>query len=224
MPGRGRGHRDPRHVARLCVATGTDGDVPRQVVIVPVATGTATFTIELEVSFESQLRFAVEGYGSQCRSPQPVAGPAPESPSGCITTLDGMQFYGEALLDLTFGTPGPVELVSRTSSRVRGASRRTSGSSMGAGAVRDRPGLDRDPNFQSETVTVRDTLAMPDPDLVIRTSGEQRISNFLLWQTAYAEFVFTETLWPDFAKPDLEKAVRDFHGRERRYGATAGSL
>src|SRR3954447_5913682 len=67
------------------------------------------------------------------------------------------------------------------------------------------------------------TAELPDPDLVIRTSGEQRISNFLLWQTAYAEFVFTETLWPDFAKADLEKAVRDFHGRERRYGATAES-
>jgi undecaprenyl diphosphate synthase len=67
------------------------------------------------------------------------------------------------------------------------------------------------------------TTELPDPDLVIRTSGEQRISNFLLWQTAYAEFVFTETLWPDFAKADLEKAVRDFHGRDRRYGASAGS-
>jgi undecaprenyl diphosphate synthase len=67
------------------------------------------------------------------------------------------------------------------------------------------------------------TSDLPDPDLVIRTSGEQRISNFLLWQTAYAEFVFTETLWPDFGKGDLEKAVRDFHGRERRYGASVGS-
>ena len=67
------------------------------------------------------------------------------------------------------------------------------------------------------------TVDLPDPDLVIRTSGEQRISNFLLWQTAYAEFVFTETLWPDFAKADLEKAVREFHGRERRYGASVGS-
>jgi len=67
------------------------------------------------------------------------------------------------------------------------------------------------------------TAGMPDPDLVIRTSGEQRISNFLLWQTAYAEFIFTETLWPDFAKSDLEKAVRDFHGRDRRYGASVGS-
>jgi undecaprenyl diphosphate synthase len=67
------------------------------------------------------------------------------------------------------------------------------------------------------------TTGIPDPDLVIRTSGEQRISNFLLWQTAYAEFSFTDTLWPDFAKSDLEKAVRDFHGRDRRYGASVGS-
>jgi undecaprenyl diphosphate synthase len=67
------------------------------------------------------------------------------------------------------------------------------------------------------------TDGMPDPDLLIRTSGEQRISNFLLWQSAYAELVFTETLWPDFDKADLENALRDFHGRERRYGASIGS-
>lgn len=67
------------------------------------------------------------------------------------------------------------------------------------------------------------TADMPDPDLVIRTSGEQRISNFLLWQTAYSEFVFTDTLWPDFGKADLEKALGDFHRRERRYGASVGS-
>ncbi len=67
------------------------------------------------------------------------------------------------------------------------------------------------------------TTEMPDPDLVIRTSGEQRISNFLLWQTAYSELVFTDTLWPDFGKADLEKALRDYHGRDRRYGASVGS-
>ena len=67
------------------------------------------------------------------------------------------------------------------------------------------------------------TADMPDPDLVIRTSGEQRLSNFLLWQTAYSELVFTSTLWPDFGKADLERAVGDYHGRERRYGATVGS-
>ena len=67
------------------------------------------------------------------------------------------------------------------------------------------------------------TDGIPDPDLLIRTSGEQRISNFLLWQSAYAELVFTGTLWPDFDKQDLEHAVRDYHGRERRYGASANS-
>jgi undecaprenyl diphosphate synthase len=68
------------------------------------------------------------------------------------------------------------------------------------------------------------TADMPDPDLIIRTSGEQRLSNFLLWQTAYSEFVFIDTLWPDFTKTDLERALSEFHGRERRYGATAGRL
>ncbi len=67
------------------------------------------------------------------------------------------------------------------------------------------------------------TADIPDPDLLIRTSGELRISNFLLWQCAYTELVFIDTLWPDFGKPDLEKAVSDFHGRERRFGASAGS-
>ena len=64
---------------------------------------------------------------------------------------------------------------------------------------------------------------IPDPDLLIRTSGEQRISNFLLWQCAYAELVFTKTLWPDFGEADLEQAIADFGGRERRYGASIGS-
>jgi undecaprenyl diphosphate synthase len=67
------------------------------------------------------------------------------------------------------------------------------------------------------------TAGIPDPDLLIRTSGERRISNFLLWQSAYTELVYTDTLWPDFAKSDLEQALRDFHGRERRFGASAGS-
>ncbi len=64
------------------------------------------------------------------------------------------------------------------------------------------------------------TADTPDPDLVIRTSGEQRLSNFLLWQSAYAELVFTDTLWPDFTKHDLEEAIEEFHRRERRYGAS----
>jgi len=64
---------------------------------------------------------------------------------------------------------------------------------------------------------------IPDPDLMIRTSGEKRISNFLLWQLAYAELVFLDTLWPDFTKRDLEDAIREFHRRDRRFGATVGS-
>jgi undecaprenyl diphosphate synthase len=67
------------------------------------------------------------------------------------------------------------------------------------------------------------TTDIPDPDLLIRTSGEQRISNFLLWQCAYSELVFTKTLWPDFGRADLEQAIADFGGRERRYGASIGS-
>ena len=65
------------------------------------------------------------------------------------------------------------------------------------------------------------TDGLPDPDLLIRTSGEQRISNFLLWQSAYAELVFTDTLWPDFERADLEAAIMEFARRERRYGATS---
>ena len=63
-----------------------------------------------------------------------------------------------------------------------------------------------------------DTAGVPDPDLLIRTSGEQRISNFLLWQLAYTEFYFTDTAWPDFHKEDLIRAIEKYNGRDRRYG------
>ena len=66
------------------------------------------------------------------------------------------------------------------------------------------------------------TSSIPDPDLLIRTSGEQRLSNFLLWQAAYAELVFLDVLWPDFNKESLREAVNEFNRRERRYGATSG--
>jgi undecaprenyl diphosphate synthase len=65
---------------------------------------------------------------------------------------------------------------------------------------------------------------MPDPDLIIRTSGEMRISNFLLWQSAYAELYFTDTLWPDFGRKELIEALEDYAGRERRFGATSEQL
>jgi undecaprenyl diphosphate synthase len=63
---------------------------------------------------------------------------------------------------------------------------------------------------------------MPDPDLVIRTSGEQRISNFLLWQAAYSELVFTDTLWPDFRTRHLAACVEEYRGRQRRFGGVDG--
>jgi undecaprenyl diphosphate synthase len=68
------------------------------------------------------------------------------------------------------------------------------------------------------------TAGIPDPDLLIRTGGEYRISNFLLWQMAYTEFYFTNTLWPDFREKHLLKAVADYQKRERRFGMTSGQL
>jgi undecaprenyl diphosphate synthase len=68
------------------------------------------------------------------------------------------------------------------------------------------------------------TKGLPDPDLLIRTSGEFRISNFLLWQLAYTEIYVTETLWPDFGKKELIKAIRDYQARERRFGLTSEQL
>lgn len=69
-----------------------------------------------------------------------------------------------------------------------------------------------------------DTSFMPDPDLMIRTSGEARTSNFLLWQTAYSEFVFTDTLWPDFHKENLEEVIQEYQQRERRFGQTSDQV
>lgn len=66
------------------------------------------------------------------------------------------------------------------------------------------------------------TAGTPDPDLVIRTSGEYRLSNFLLWQVAYSEFLFIDKMWPDFTRDDFLNAIRSFSGRERRFGAVAG--
>jgi undecaprenyl diphosphate synthase len=68
------------------------------------------------------------------------------------------------------------------------------------------------------------TAGIPDPDLLIRTSGEYRVSNFLLWQTAYTEFFFTDVLWPDFSEEDLTEAISDYQRRERRFGLTSEQL
>lgn len=80
---------------------------------------------------------------------------------------------------------------------------------------------DIDENLVSSSLTTKD---IPDPDLVIRTSGEFRVSNFLLWQIAYSEFIITETLWPDFSKFDLYDAIKIFQKRERRFGKVSEQI
>ena len=70
--------------------------------------------------------------------------------------------------------------------------------------------------FQSQL----ETVGIPDPDLLIRTSGEKRISNFMLWECAYSEFVFVDVLWPDFSRDQLGDAIAEFSRRKRRYGST----
>lgn len=84
-------------------------------------------------------------------------------------------------------------------------------------------GIDPDFNTAEELFPeFLSTAGIPDPDILIRTSGEQRISNFLLWQCAYAELFFTNTLWPDFSRAHLEEAIKDFINRDRRFGALSG--
>ncbi len=83
----------------------------------------------------------------------------------------------------------------------------------------------RESDIDEETLANRlTTSGMPNPDLLIRTGGELRISNFLLWQCAYSEFYFTDTYWPDFGEEDFYRAILEFQGRERRYGMTSEQL
>lgn len=78
--------------------------------------------------------------------------------------------------------------------------------------------LDPDLITEDTISTYLDTKGLPDPDLLIRTSGEERLSNFLMWQLAYTEFYFTDVAWPDFNKAEFEKAIQKFNQRDRRYG------
>lgn len=85
-----------------------------------------------------------------------------------------------------------------------------------------KEGLDADRITEEMISETLDTKGIPDPDLLIRTCNEQRISNFLLWQLAYTEFYFTPVAWPDFTKEELEKAVEAYNKRDRRYGLVKG--
>ncbi|PHI18401.1 di-trans,poly-cis-decaprenylcistransferase [Lewinellaceae bacterium SD302] len=80
-------------------------------------------------------------------------------------------------------------------------------------------------NIQASDLSAHlSTSNLPDPELIIRTSNEHRLSNFFLWQAAYAEFYFSPVFWPEFRKPDLHRAILDFQGRERRFGKTSAQL
>lgn len=92
-----------------------------------------------------------------------------------------------------------------------------------AGEVKDGQ-LDLDAIDESMISRYLYTHYMPDVDLLIRTSGEQRVSNFLLWQIAYAELYFTDVLWPDFRKKNLAEAIKNYQNRERRFGKTSEQL
>ncbi len=80
-------------------------------------------------------------------------------------------------------------------------------------------GMDVESITEDSFSALLDTAGLPPPDLIIRTSGERRISNFLLWQSAYSELYFTNTLWPDFSKEEFIHAISDYQSRERRFGA-----
>ena len=84
---------------------------------------------------------------------------------------------------------------------------------------RDHGVISKDDIGEELFASYQDTKELPDPDLLIRTSGEQRLSNYLLWQLAYSEFYFTDVPWPDFHKAELEEAVRAYNNRDRRFGA-----
>ncbi len=123
-------------------------------------------------------------------------------------------------IDLTSGATGLNLIVAMSySSRweITEAAKRLA-ADIAAGRI--DPEIVNEFNFSSYLAT----SGVPDPELMIRTSGEVRISNFLLWQLAYTEFYFTEVLWPDFGKEELYKAIIDFQKRERRFGKTSEQL
>jgi undecaprenyl diphosphate synthase len=87
-----------------------------------------------------------------------------------------------------------------------------------------RATIDREDITEEVIANHLETYFMPDPDLLIRTGGEQRISNYLLWQIAYSELYFCNTFWPDFDEQALQTAIADFQQRERRYGMTSEQI
>jgi undecaprenyl diphosphate synthase len=137
--------------------------------------------------------------GAQLRHIGSLEGLDPRLRAAVLAAIDQTRSNDRLILTLAFNYSGRQELLAAIKSLI------ASGVSPGA--------VDED-TLQAHLFT-RD---LPDPDLIIRTSGEHRISNFLLWQSAYSELFFTPTLWPDFGPDNLFEAVREFGRRERRFG------
>lgn len=119
--------------------------------------------------------------------------------------------------------PDIVDMLEESISRTQGNSRTTLAVALNYGSqdelVRAAKASAAEGEITAESIEKHlDTAGLPPLDLLIRTSGEQRLSNFMLWQAAYAEFWFTDTLWPDFSKDELSRALEEFARRERRYG------
>lgn len=119
--------------------------------------------------------------------------------------------------------PDIVDMLEESISRTQGNSRTTLAVALNYGSqdelVRAAKASAAEGDITAESIEKHlDTAGLPPLDLLIRTSGEQRLSNFMLWQAAYAEFWFTDTLWPDFSKDELSRALDEFARRERRYG------
>lgn len=119
--------------------------------------------------------------------------------------------------------PDIVDMLEESISRTQGNSRTTLAVALNYGSqdelVRAAKASAAEGEITTKSIEAHlDTAGLPPLDLLIRTSGEQRLSNFMLWQAAYAEFWFTDTLWPDFSKEELARALDEFARRERRYG------
>jgi undecaprenyl diphosphate synthase len=119
-----------------------------------------------------------------------------------LSAIERTKSNSRLILTLAFNYSGRQELIAAVKSLVESGT----------------PACDIDESTVQKHLFTRN---LPDPDLIIRTSGEHRISNFLLWQSAYSEFVFTPTLWPDFGPDDLHEAVREYARRDRRFGGVS---
>lgn len=137
--------------------------------------------------------------GAQLRHIGSLVGLEPELRAAVLAAVDRTRHNDRLILTLAFNYSGRQELLAAVKSIVE--------SSVPAAAV--------DETLLQTHLFTRD---LPDPDLIVRTSGEHRISNFLLWQSAYSELFFTPILWPDFGPDDLREAVREFGRRDRRFG------